>query len=594
VQNTQSTQIAEYRHLRGQARLRSLVSPDSFQSDPWHFRNRWHIWFDGKTVISTVFKNGTWLKGPEMAATDVQNPHVLNQLASQLKSSIGSRSPLAIIFHDAQEIALSSVKASYASSDQYTHAALVLLDNPARVIDEQPVPHSSYGLVHLQGSKRTVAVRLSSERFKAFESLAALNSEFRVGVFSAPIEFLANIPWFLEHQAVGASANGAAIIVSYEKFTFLALINAAGLQSIVALPKSERTPAATLERFQTEMKNCGMSHAVVSAFDYTGSPQVHQGYEEYFSESDTIRTFLIEDFKFFELDSSVDVFPQFTKAKDVEIRLEMLDASKHASKFFGGDSGAKRMIDAAHSNFNGATRSASATRLSYRENAAISLSRVLMVLISVPMLAAGVFAVINVVQTLNSPAWKLDKTVAQNAAIEAIRLRSIQEAVNSWDVILQPRSQAWAALEFASLLFPERTGVELDHVDYSCAPVTPGITSVDSGASQSIKLIRTWTLTGSAPSTATSYIESLNSDAATAALKKIADLLQKPSLIPAAGSVEVRPDRKPGDPGQGGDRIAFSVVVSQTLSDDLGLPISAPQLPEMASALKPASIPTAQ
>lgn len=532
------------------------------------------------------------MAGPDLKPSDLGNAHVLGQYAKNLRAQSGN-APIAILYHDAQEFSLTSVKGPYTGPDNFASASLVLLDSPARVIDENPLPDSSYGLVHLQGAKKSLAVRLSSSSFKGFEALAISHPEFRVGVYSAPLEFLSGIPWLFEDKAIGDPKSGIAIIVTYEKFGFLALINELGLQAIVSVPATERLVEELLDRVQTSMHGCGITKAVLSTFDYTGSPAIQTALDGYFESNQEIGAFIHGDAMIFDREALLDACAGFAGQAKTDVRLEMLDASKLTPKIFAGDAAAKRMVDAARFNFNRAARSAATQRLSFFENLGIAGSWILWFALVLSIVAGTAAGAYSAYKTINSPAWKLDRAVAQNAALEALRLKSIRDSAQAWDAILKPRSQAWSVLEFASLLFPEKTGIVLDNLDYNLAPAAPSPNQPPPdplAGPPKVKLVRTWTLSGYAPAAATPYIESLNTEAARLALKKIATISQDSSLDPLPGSIEVRPERKPADES---DRIAFSIVITQTLPDALSFPTAAPQLPDMSQVLKPASIPSA-
>jgi hypothetical protein len=109
-----------HRSARRQSTLRRVLSKYAFGS-PLDQGVRWHLFYDGKGVISSVARGKgatlSWTKGPAMEAVELGQADRLQTLAQELKISMRDQSSLGIVLHLADEIDVGIVQEGFANPE---------------------------------------------------------------------------------------------------------------------------------------------------------------------------------------------------------------------------------------------------------------------------------------------------------------------------------------------------------------------------------------------------------------------------------------------------------------------------------------------
>ncbi len=112
--------------------------------------------------------------------------------------------------------------------------------------------------------------------------------------------------------------------------------------------------------------------------------------------------------------------------------------------------------------------------------------------------------IIDVYRIISKPEWAFKESDAVSVQQRMMKLGMEKTRVEQWDVLLDDRAKAWASMEMAARLVPEKSGVLLRNLNHTIRPDT---------APKQVKagFVKEWKLTGFARNEALEYLNKINS-----------------------------------------------------------------------------------
>ena len=233
-----------HRSARRQASLKRVLSRSAF-GGPLDQTIRWHLFYDGKGVISAVAEGKgaalTWSEGPALEAGELGQPDRLRALAKELshrlKLSVRDQTSLGVILHLADDLDVGIVQEAYENPELFEQARGLVRETPAEVVtdlstDQDPAIQWRY--YPLLSGQRSIVLRHRTEFFDALQTLSAL--DIKVAVHSAPMEMLAI---YLKLYAEAIEEKPHCLVFFYDRFTMVIPANQ-GVLDIKVLPHRQQ------------------------------------------------------------------------------------------------------------------------------------------------------------------------------------------------------------------------------------------------------------------------------------------------------------------------------------------------------------------
>ena len=239
---------------------------------------RWHIWFDGKEIVSMICvghgKKSRWEQGPVVAVSDFSSGDgLISGLGSLLASHKGG---VGVIIHVADCAVLNSVKEMYDSTDKAAVVRVLSVENPSSIIlgDVQSVAEGHrWRPMAVPGAKKGkfALFRLSSRDLAAGQKLSQLDGPFSVSVRAAAMESIVvgqAIAGVLDAETAPAGEFGRILVYYYRRSTMIAVYNPQGiLTELRLLPQSEGGVPQTLRNdFSLILQKAPSSEMLVTVF----------------------------------------------------------------------------------------------------------------------------------------------------------------------------------------------------------------------------------------------------------------------------------------------------------------------------------------
>src|SRR5271154_3461614 len=185
-----------HRSARRQASLKRVLSKSAF-GGPLDQTVRWHLFYDGKAVISAVAEGKgaalTWSEGPALQPAELGQPDRLRALTKELshglKLSVRDQTSLGVVLHLADDLDVGIVQEAYENPELFEQARGLVRETPAEVVtdlstDQDPAIQWRY--YPLLSGQRSIVLRHRIEFFDALQTLSAL--DIKVAAHSAPME----------------------------------------------------------------------------------------------------------------------------------------------------------------------------------------------------------------------------------------------------------------------------------------------------------------------------------------------------------------------------------------------------------------------
>jgi hypothetical protein len=313
----------QYQQVKSYSTVGRALSP-YYANSAENQGTRWHIWFDGKDVVSMVCSGkgnkSSWESGPTVTPADIAGGDgIVAGLGTLLSSKKGG---VGVIFHSADCSVLNYVKEAYDSTDKMAVIQALSVENPSSVIlgDVQNVVEAHrWRPMSVPGASkgRFALFRLSNRDMTAAGKLGQLDGNFSVAVRSAHMEALAvgqGMAGLLDAENAPAGSFGRILVYYYRRSTMLAVYNAQGvLAELRLLPQAEGGCPQTLRNdFSLMLQKAPSPEMLVTVF------QCAEGVDALVEELGAVKSVAGVTVSLQVLERAV--FPEFCKSAGLPIR----------------------------------------------------------------------------------------------------------------------------------------------------------------------------------------------------------------------------------------------------------------------------------
>jgi hypothetical protein len=465
-----------HRAARRQARLKRVLSPSAFAGALGQ-PVRWHLFYDGKRVVSVVCfgtdKKRSWSAGPLMSAAQLGQADFLLARAKELLQQ-GKNTGLGVVLHLADQLDEGIVRQEFENPELFEHARALVRENPAQVVNdlsEDLDPAIQWRYYPLLSGQRAVVLRHQFEFLSAFETLT--NMDVKVAVHSAPVEMLA---LFLKLYEQPMAEKAHCFVFFYDRFTVVVPVHH-GVLDFKVLPHRQQDVPATfgddvfslLEKLGLVdscvllLVQCG-THEPTLLFheldEYAGRKQKSaDGIDIQIPDQETLWGAL-NDFAHGQLKRSTvqraEFLSEYREWSGTEFPLTLSIA---------GD--AQRFAILSRETFWPDNQESRDKMLP--KNLAILMlglraARLLGVLV---LIGLGAWFAWMVTTANQGEALRILPDIMSGKRTEFERLSSTQQYLTKWQKILTPRSQAWSTMDFLLGLLPEGKNVIWEQIDYA-------------------------------------------------------------------------------------------------------------------------------
>jgi hypothetical protein len=134
------------------------------------------------------------------------------------------------------------------------------------------------------------------------------------------------------------------------------------------------------------------------------------------------------------------------------------------------------------------------------------------------------------VDLVRRPEWAFNPTEADSIKTRLAKLNSERQSADHWNNLLEDRSEAWAAMEALSRMFPENGGMLVKTYNHTSKP--------DTAAGQArVGFVKEWKIAGFARDEALDYLNTLNTrEGVNAHFSEVARITGNSAYDPAVGN----------------------------------------------------------
>lgn len=435
---------------------------------------RWHIWFDGKEIVSMVCvghgKKSRWETGPSIAVGDFSSGDgLISGLGSLLSSHKGG---VGVIIHVADCAVLNAVKEAYDSSDKAAVVRVLSVENPSTIIlgdVQSAVEGHRWRPMIVSGAKKGkfALFRLSSRELAAGQKLAQLDGPFSVAVRAAAMEAIVvgqSIAGVLDAESAPAGEFGRILVYYYRRSTMIAVYNPKGiLTELRLLPQAEGGVPQTLRNdFSLILQKAPSAEMLVTVF------QCAEGVDVLAEELGSVKSVSGVNVSLQILERQV--LPEFCKsaglplladgaALPLEFGMEYPDwLMAHA---IGGKVEEMQMLDMAKADFSQESAEGTASIPSPSDLKIFILGKMFKVGLFLATLGLlGLFGWQSWSQ-VQSEEWNVDFSEVDKVADKIVQLRVEKQKTEEVKRLLIPEADVNFAMEAFLALFPDPKETEM-------------------------------------------------------------------------------------------------------------------------------------
>lgn len=513
---------------------------------------RWHIWFDGRAIISLLSeglgKLKKWSEGPTISVQDFTTGTGLRDAAlGLLAGSQGKKiKGLGIVIHLADLISAAPVKESFDNLDKFDAAATMAVNDPKQILlgATESTENSRFRAVPVAGGKKNkiFLFKLSRSDLQGTSTVLEVDAPISITVRCAQIEALAACQWLVEGIDGGGGAEGnvaTIIVLYYRKATLLVLYDENHAPSVIRhLPHADGKIARDMAtEFAQLIKQApmGTKDIAVTVFDFgEGGEEINAALsgKQIAGSSSNIVIQVMPASEMTKLVESMGVplgLPEHV-AFPAECLLEYKSILM-GGKLGGGKKNIAALLRAAEDNYLDASIDVRDSKVSSTDMTVLLLSKLIRVLAIIVLIGSGAFMGLKTFGILNSEYWKSpeDAFIASSTTLQGLEKET--KAAQHLNKILAPRLALWQNMELVMALFPEGRDLQLTELRFS-----------EDASDRSMK----WNISGYANEIGLSTLRSLQTPQVLAdAFEKVAKRLGVNVFLPGPGKtrkISVRED----------------------------------------------------
>jgi hypothetical protein len=583
-----------HRSARRQASLRRVLSRYAF-GGPLDQTVRWHLFYDGKGVVSAVAQGSgatlSWSAGPPVKVAELSDPDRLQALTKELshglKLSMRDQTSLGVVLHLADDIDVGIVQEAFENPELFEQARALVRETPSEVVtdlatDQDPAIQWRY--YPLLSGQRAVVLRLRIEFFSALQTLTSL--DIKVAVHSAPIETLAI---YLKLYAEAIEQKPHCFVFFYDRFTLIVPANQ-GVLDIKVLPhRQQDVPPAFGDDLFSLLERFGLVDSCVLLLVPCGTQEATR----LFRELDTYarRNQKNADGIDIQIPDQQTVWNGFDEFSPGSVKEEIIHRPEFLTEYnersgkefplsLGIKSDAQRFGILSRETFWPDDQKSRDQRLPRSLALAITALRVGQILGVVCFLGLAAWLALSVAGAARTESGSVSPEMISSKQVELGQLQEKRQYLTLWDKILAPRSQAWSTMDFFLALLPEGHDLTCEHLKYAIkqAASKPGpIADSSSGG-----FLREWTIEGSCTEQGRIRLERLREGSTISGIfTTTAARLEDPSFAISSNrtvKVVLREETNPQSAGANESNAlayVFRLIVTQTFAgaDPLALPV---------------------
>lgn len=514
----------------------------NYTSTPDEQPTRWHLWFDGREIISMICEGGgpkrTWSEGPRVTVQNFTTGEGLTEAAiGILNGSQGKKvKGLGIIVHVADCPSLNPVIESYDDLEKFPEAAKLAVDNPKAVI----LAGDSLGASRLRAfpvvgakSNKIVLFRLANNDLEGLAQLCEIDAPISVTVRCAQAEAITVTQRLVEGIILEGEEDDTApyarfIILYYRKSTILALYDEKGfLTNLRHLPHQESkisSQMATEYAMLLKQVSVGVKNVRVTVFDFGDNAaaveealQVKGGTSSLDITMQSMPMSLMPDL----LNSmGIEITIPSTASFPAECVMEY-DTFLLAGTTGGSRKNINFMLKAAKDNYLDESTELRKSVVGLADMRTMLFARYSRRLAIAATIAVVGFLGLKTYNVLNSPYWKADPADFQKSSEQLAALEAERTEFKQLEGILEPKGELWQNLELLLTLFPESRDLALTEARFSEEQQTG---------------VQKWAINGYANDIGLETLRALqNPETLEAAFAKVAENTKAWSLLPGDG-----------------------------------------------------------
>ena len=476
----------QYAQVREYASLKRALNPH-YAKLPETQGTRWHIWFDGKEVVSAVCvghgKKSRWENGPTVSASDFNSG---DGLVAGLGTLLAShRGGVGVIVHMADCSVLNYVKDTYDSPEKLAAVRVMSVENPASVIlgDVQSASEGHrWRPISISGAKKGKygLFRLSSRDLTAGLKLSQLDGPFSVSVRSAHMEALVvgqAIAGVLDAESAPVGEFGRILVYYYRRSTMIAVYNTQGqLSELRLLPQSEGSVPQTLRNdFSLILQKAPSPEMLVTVF------QCAEGAEVLAEDLGSVKSVSGVSVALQILERQV--MPDFCRSAGlplvlgdtplpIEFAVEYPDwLSSHA---ICGKNEEMSMLDMAKGDFTQSNAEVAASVPAPSDLKVFILGRVLKAFLVLGILGFLIWGGLKAWSYTRSEEWSVDLDKVEEASQEVSVLRAEKLKVSEVKKLMSPRPDANFVMELGLAVFPDSAETLVERFSFQTKPYGEG------------------------------------------------------------------------------------------------------------------------
>jgi hypothetical protein len=520
-----------------------VLSSGSFEAAE-NQRARWHIYFDGRDVSSTLcrIKTGAseWLKGPEISPAELLQKEILREKCREIAGGkTADLSRLGLILHLADQIEPGIVFEDYEKPESHVDARVAVRNFPGSVIAglgegiERTAQWRTYPLV---APERTIALKHELSLLEALEHLTEPELDVKVAVRSAPIEML-GLLLLIYGAALGDKPHCFALY--YDRFTLLAPFSSGVLDLKILPHRSRDIPENFGDDFFSLLEPLGLLSSCALVLAPCGSEDPNKLFEDldsyahlYRKQVDGLEVQILNSESIWQtasklagepLDPAIVQRPEFLTGEysnwfGPEEEISFSVGIEPEIQRFGILSRVSFFPDDQATREKRLPRSLAILSLSLKAGRYLGIVFLLVL--------AGVFG-FHVLSAYRGEAMQLAGNVISREKGSYDELNASLQYAKKWGKNLAPRSNAWSVMDFVLTLLPESPEITCDNIHYSVRPVDVRLTAKP--ANKPGGFAREWVITGSCSEKGREQLARLQENAAlTAIFNDVAQRLNQP------------------------------------------------------------------
>ncbi len=521
-----------YRQARVVASKTSRASDRNWYRDPLELPWQWHLWFDGgREVASATFSQSdqSWREGPPIPLANLTTAEGTADLLGDLLSTrYFAQRPgaLGIVLHVADEFALAGLAPSgpTETAEDLEVIKFNLIDDPREMLADREVSVEStswrllpfWGAV--PGQTRATAIALSRSREPFLQHILTHGEELRVpiriAVTAAPVEHLAAMP-LIEQGMTG----GRLVVLPYLKFTAVFAISHDGeLRAVRSLVHrgGSKVPSGLADILSSvavsaELSGVGPLGPRPKVMIASADPEVLELAARSLESGSPGSPAM--DVQPVNLSSHPALATVPGRRPEFLVYNQQVVGAMRAE---GGPLVATQTFTALWKDWLTSSNFFDTARLdalypTLQDLRILRFATAFCLLLGVVLVSSGAYGAYSFYKASTHPSWNLTPEQLKQTEASQLKLQQERRQIDVTGRLLQPRSRAWATLEFLLQLFPEDSGVRLENFDYGVETSRLGPSSQKGKPADSAGIVRTWTVRGLAQPQALEVLNTLNS-----------------------------------------------------------------------------------